>query len=120
GEYGIPFERWSEIDARGTPTATGTALVDGMGVLERLFSFADCAFIGGSLVELGGHNPLEAAAYGVPLAMGPSISNVAELVEQLGDGYIRIGADDDLLPLLKEVAEYSQKLIEMGEKARRV
>ncbi|MCZ5678444.1 hypothetical protein O5624_05330 [Escherichia coli] len=44
---------------------------DTMGELMLLYGIADLAFVGGSLVERGGHNPLEAAAHAIPVLMGP-------------------------------------------------
>ncbi len=42
-----------------------------MGELMLLYGIADLAFVGGSLVERGGHNPLEPAAHAIPVLMGP-------------------------------------------------
>lgn len=61
-------------------------LLDTFGELESCYSCADVAFIGGSLLPLGGHNPLEAAQYGCAVLMGPHNEVVqgicAELSEQ--------------------------------------
>ena len=45
---------------------------DTMGELMLLYGIADLAFVGGSLVERGGHNPLEPAAHAIPVLMGPT------------------------------------------------
>ncbi len=58
---------------------------DTMGELMTLFGIADVAFIGGSLVERGGHNPLEPAAYGLPLIMGPHTFNFSSICTMLED-----------------------------------
>jgi 3-deoxy-D-manno-octulosonic-acid transferase len=50
-------------------------LVDRMGELCRLYAVCDMAFIGGSLVRQGGHNPLEAAAVSKPIFFGPDMSD---------------------------------------------
>ena len=54
-----------------------------MGELPVFLAAADAAFIGGSLVPTGGHNPLEAAAVGVPVAFGPHVFNFAAITELL-------------------------------------
>lgn len=54
-------------------------VADVMGTLARLYGVAEVAFVGGSLNRTGGHNPIEAAAHGVPLLMGPSRFNVEEI-----------------------------------------
>ena len=58
---------------------TDVILVDQMGVLFRLYGFAKVAFIGGSLQGTGGHNPIEPAIQGVPIAMGPDRHNFADI-----------------------------------------
>jgi 3-deoxy-D-manno-octulosonic-acid transferase len=58
-------------------------VVDQMGLLKAMYSIASLCFVGGSFVEKGGHNPLEAALYGVPICMGPSIFNNPAIVSAL-------------------------------------
>jgi 3-deoxy-D-manno-octulosonic-acid transferase len=90
-------ERWDEVDAllrargvaavrRSALPATGSpdvVLLDSLGELASLYRLAAAAFIGGTLVPTGGHNPLEAARFGVPVAAGPSMHNFREMAEQL-------------------------------------
>ena len=54
-------------------------LLDSLGELAALYRRAAGAFIGGTLVPTGGHNPLEAARWGVPVAVGPSMENFREM-----------------------------------------
>jgi len=65
------------------PPETAVFLGDSMGELPIFLAAADAAFIGGSLVPTGGHNPLEAAAVGVPVATGPAVFNFAAITELL-------------------------------------
>jgi 3-deoxy-D-manno-octulosonic-acid transferase len=58
-------------------------LVDTMGELAALYAAADVAFVGGSLVPVGGHNLLEPAALGVPVITGPYTANSAEIAREL-------------------------------------
>ena len=78
-------------------TATGHAdviLLDTIGDLAALYALADVAFVGGSLVDRGGHNPLEPAQFGVPVIMGPHYSNFRDIVKKMKDADgIRIVAD---------------------------
>lgn len=53
-------------------------LVDKMGELDDLYQAADLAFVGGTLVDVGGHNILEPVWAGTPVVFGPYISNIAE------------------------------------------
>lgn len=58
-------------------------LADSMGELWTWYALATAAFVGGSLCENGGHNPLEAARLGVPVVMGPHVFNFKHIVEVL-------------------------------------
>ena len=67
--------------------ATQVVLVDTVGELAALYAAADVAFVGGSLVPIGGHNLLEPAALGVPVLTGPSYfagKDIARLLIQQG------------------------------------
>lgn len=62
---------------------TTVLLGDTLGELLFLYALADLAFVGGSLVENGGHNLLEPAALGKPLLSGPHLFNFLEIAAQL-------------------------------------
>ena len=62
---------------------TAVYLGDTMGELIALYGAADLAFVGGSLVPVGGHNLLEPAALGVPALTGPSLANFEDVAEVL-------------------------------------
>ncbi len=83
------------LDARGValvrrsalPDAPGPApdvlLLDTIGELGRAYAGARAAFLGGSLVPTGGHNPLEPAAWGVPVLTGPHVHNFRKVYAEL-------------------------------------
>ncbi len=65
-------------------TANGNVLIlDTLGELATCYSCAKVAFVGGSLVQQGGHNPIEPAAQGVPVLFGPHMEDFAEIAEDL-------------------------------------
>jgi 3-deoxy-D-manno-octulosonic-acid transferase len=70
-------------------------LLDSIGELASLYREGTMAFLGGSLVPAGGHNPIEAWAAGSPVAVGPHTANFAEVVER-GEklGILRRVADE--------------------------
>jgi 3-deoxy-D-manno-octulosonic-acid transferase len=79
---GVRFVRRSE--AAGAPPAdTEVLLLDSLGELLGFYAAADVAFVGGSLVPVGGHNLLEPAALGVPVLVGPHTANCAEVARLL-------------------------------------
>lgn len=77
-ERAIPFVRRS--DPRGTPVTADTPLVlgDSMGEMLAYYAAADVAFVGGSLLPLGGQNLIEPLAVGTPVLVGPHTFNFAE------------------------------------------
>jgi 3-deoxy-D-manno-octulosonic-acid transferase len=56
-------------------------LIDAMGVLTQLYTIADLVFIGGSVVDIGGHNPLEPAVCGRGVVTGKHIQNFRAVYE---------------------------------------
>lgn len=69
-------------------------LGDTMGELLAFYGACDLAFVGGSLVPVGGHNLIEPAAWGVPVLSGPHLDNFAEVAQLLMDtGGLRICAN---------------------------
>ncbi|NOX81068.1 MAG: 3-deoxy-D-manno-octulosonic acid transferase [Deltaproteobacteria bacterium] len=66
------------------PERPGRLLIlDTIGELASFYRLARVAFIGGSLVAQGGHNPLEAAAHGVPVLFGPHMEDFREIARDL-------------------------------------
>lgn len=82
---------------RGEPVRGGVFLLDSLGELPAVYSVADAAFVGGSLVPLGGHNILEPAQHGVPIIVGPHTQNFRAIVEvfRTSDA-LRVATLDDL------------------------
>jgi 3-deoxy-D-manno-octulosonic-acid transferase len=78
---GIPFDKRSGL-APVRPDAH-VLLVDTVGELTMLYASADAAFVGGSLVPVGGHNLLEPAALGVPVITGPYTGNGGDIARML-------------------------------------
>jgi 3-deoxy-D-manno-octulosonic-acid transferase len=91
--------------------------LDTIGDLAAVYSLADAAFVGGSLVPKGGHNPLEAARFGVPVLMGPSYENFREIVDGMrAADAIKIGDQNALKSSLTELLLDDNG---MGERAKR-
>ncbi|MBD3403515.1 hypothetical protein GF420_11510 [candidate division GN15 bacterium] len=81
-EAGLPILRYSDPQPSES-TREPIILVDRMGILNDFYGAADVAFVGGTLVELGGHNLLEPVWAGTPVLYGPSIDNVAEAAQYI-------------------------------------
>ncbi len=108
----------------GEPCGADTAvyLGDSMGELALLFAAADAAFVGGSLVPVGGHNLLEPAAAGLPVVSGPHTFNFAQIARLLRErGAMLQVADADALArvLLRWLGSPAERA-RIGEQGRRV
>ena len=132
-------ERWNEVDAllhsRGESAVRRTALasperpgrpsvvlLDSLGELAGLYRLAAAAFIGGTLVPTGGHNPLEAARFGVPLAVGPSMHNFREMAEAFdrAAAWRRVRDAGELGTVWREQLEGPESGRATGERALRL
>jgi 3-deoxy-D-manno-octulosonic-acid transferase len=74
---------WRRTQRTRPPSATAVFVGDTMGELSVFLAAADAAFVGGSLLPVGGHNVLEPAALGVPVAFGPHMFNFAQISRML-------------------------------------
>jgi len=66
-----------------TPPTSDVFLLDTIGELGRAYALAQMAFVGGSFVPTGGHNPLEPAVWGVPVLSGPHVHNFDDVYSEL-------------------------------------
>ena len=77
---GLRVVRRSALPVDAEPRAD-VVVLDTIGELAHLFQVADVVFVGGSLVDHGGHNMLEPAVHGKPIVFGPYMQNFAEIAE---------------------------------------
>jgi 3-deoxy-D-manno-octulosonic-acid transferase len=77
---GEPLWRRSQIHG-DEEMSRGILLLDTIGELASIYSLADVAFVGGSLISRGGHNILEPATYGKAIVVGPHTENFRDIVE---------------------------------------
>ena len=93
---------------------TEVFLVDTMGEVPLFYAASDIAFVGGSLVPVGGHNLLEPAAQGLPIVTGPHLFNAQEIAEDFIElGACRVVANDS--ELATSVAHLIENPIEARE-----
>ncbi|MBB3329787.1 3-deoxy-D-manno-octulosonic-acid transferase [Halomonas campaniensis] len=119
-QAGMPAARRS----RGEwPAATAAVyLGDTMGELLALYGAADLAFVGGSLVPIGGHNLLEPAALGVPVLTGHELANFAEVAEVLreADALVEVADEAALAAALARLFADEAERRRLGEAGRAV
>jgi 3-deoxy-D-manno-octulosonic-acid transferase len=95
-------------------------LVDSIGELASLYRVADGVFVGGSLVQSGGHNILEPAAFGKIPVFGPSMENFAEIASRfLSVGAaVQVESPEDAGVAWIEFFRNPERMKKMGEAAR--
>jgi len=105
---------------KGRGTQMDVLILDTIGELARFYSLGDFAFVGGSLVPLGGHNPLEAVQRRLPVVFGPHMGNFREIAAILTDkgGGFRITDEGELFELLRSWLAAPAMCREQGEKAQ--
>ena len=77
---GLRVVRRTELTVDLEPRAD-VIVLDTIGELAHLFQVATVVFVGGSLIDMGGHNILEPAVHGRPIVFGPHMTNFTEIVE---------------------------------------
>jgi 3-deoxy-D-manno-octulosonic-acid transferase len=125
-QSGIPWVRrsdWrSQVESSIEAIRPGQiVLLDTIGELASVYSLAAVAFVGGSVVAAGGHNPLEPAQFGVPIMMGPNYVNFRAITEDLlAHHALRVATKENLASTLIELLQDSGAAVTMGELARQV
>lgn len=93
----------------GEPTSESSGgeviLVDRMGILNDLYAVADLAFVGGTLVDIGGHNILEPVWAGTPVVYGPSLANVTESARYIDEHKfgMRVESAEELAQVVADI-----------------
>ena len=97
-------------------------LLDTIGDLAAVYAVASIAFVGGSLVARGGHNPLEPAQFGVPVIMGPSYENFRDITAAMlaADAVCIVQNQQELEPTLIDLLTNPGEAKAIGEHGRRV
>jgi 3-deoxy-D-manno-octulosonic-acid transferase len=110
-------QQWQAQD-RTDPTVI---VLDTMGELAALYSLCTVAFIGGSLVPIGGHNILEPAVFAKPVCFGPYMDHFPELVALLcqAGGAVQVQGAEELYVHLECLLAHPQEGDAMGQRAVR-
>ena len=90
-------------------------LLNQMGVLSSFYAVADAAFVGGSLVPVGGHNLVEPAYYEKPILFGPFMDNFHEMAEEFKKNGAAIEVRDS-----RELARQLERMVQDASHGRRL
>lgn len=117
----VPLVRWSAL-AAGTaavPDVACVVLLDGVGILSHCYALGQVAFVGGSLVPIGGHNVIEPARHSRPVLVGPHTQNAGPVVERLlaAGGGMRVSTAAQLALVLDHLLAEPERAHDMGLRA---
>ena len=114
----LRYVRRSEIEEAAA--GADVLLLDSLGELARIYRYASVAFIGGTLVPIGGHNPIEAAAAGVPICFGPSMTNFREIAQAFlrNDAAREVSGAAAVFDFAAEVLDDAELRQTLGRRAR--
>jgi len=118
---GLKFRKKTEIDKKSIEDQDySVILLNTIGELFSIYSIADVAFVGGSLVPLGGHNILEPAIWGVPVIFGLYIDDfkfAASCLIQSGGG-IMVENEDELYQSFSRLLKDEKLRKNLGQKGK--
>ena len=120
-QHNLSFTRRSTKD-NSTLQNTDVFLGDTMGELLMFYAAADVAFVGGSLMPIGGHNVLEPAALSVPSITGPHTFNFTEIMQFMHDANasIEVSSVEDLANAVNTLFSDPAKRQHMGQLAHQI
>lgn len=115
---GFSVRKRSELPLDGEPTED-VVVVDTVGELARLYGLATVVFVGGSLVDWGGHNILEPAVWGKAIVFGPYMQNFDEIAQAFlaHDAACQVDSADALADTLLRLFSDPVRRAELGRAA---
>jgi len=115
-EVGMTSKRWTSGEG-ALSTDYQVLLLDTLGVLEQAYAASDLAFVGATLVDIGGHNPFEPAMYRVPVVVGPYTSVIREPVSLMNErgGIIEVRDQRGVSEILSRLTSGDPTLNTVGQ-----
>lgn len=112
-DQGLQYARWSDEQINKN---SQIILIDGMGILQSLYSITDIAVIAGSLTPIGGHNPIEAAVCGRGVITGPYIQNFRDIMNdmQTAGAAIVTKSDNELEAAVARLLQHPHELRQLN------
>ncbi len=109
----------SELDHVPRGKRMDVIVIDAIGFLSQLYALADVAFVGGSLIPFGGHNPLEPAVFSKPVLFGPGMTNFTQIANMLlnAGGAIQVADAENFSKAATTLIEDREASRKMGSHA---
>ena len=121
---GVSFVRRTQTNSRRPPLLKlpGVLLLDTIGELARIYSYADAVFVGGSIAPRGGHNIVEPAAAGAPIVVGPHMQNFQSIMRDFREAQaiLQIEHQEDLAAAIRGLMLDRDRAKEIGQRASRL
>ena len=90
-------------------------IIDTIGILTKIYSYADIAYVGGGFGNPGVHNVLEPATFGIPIVMGPNYSHFAEAIALVGlKGCVAVKNQSELNDAFNLLLQNEEERLEKG------
>lgn len=106
---------YSEMEVK-TLSEYSIFIIDTIGLLSKIYSYADIAYVGGAMGTTGLHNILEPAVFGVPIIIGKNYEKFPEAKQMIDNaGVISISNVDELKDTLSYLIDNDKKRLELGE-----
>ena len=111
--------RIPQLDTAGEPRPH-VVILDSRGELASVYREATVAFVGGTLVPIGGHNLLEPAFWAKPVLFGPYTDHCVEIANLLvqADGGRRVSTAEELTTQLVRLFDHPEECVRMGQAAQ--
>lgn len=95
-------------------------LLDTFGELAKIYRYATAAFVGGSIAPFGGHNPIEPAAAGVPVAFGPEMTNFREIASTFlaNEAAVEVANAAEVVAFAERMFDDDVSRARLGDRAR--
>jgi len=118
-QLGLPCQTYSQLQKVEGGACPPVVVIDSIGILKEIYALAYIAFVGGSLVPAGGHNPLEPAFWGKPVIFGYDMRDFALIADYLLDagGAMRVEDAAQLALAVRHLIENPKRAADMGKKA---
>ncbi len=118
-DAGFVTIRRSELPIDAEPRAD-VVVLDSIGELAQLYQLATAVFVGGSLVDHGGHNILEPAIFGKPIVFGPHMQNFKEIADAFlaNDAALQVASERELEDVLLRLVSDPVRRARLGAAAR--
>jgi 3-deoxy-D-manno-octulosonic-acid transferase len=118
-ESGFVTTRRSDLPIDAEPRAD-VVVLDTLGELAQVYQLATAVFVGGSLVDQGGHNILEPAIFGKPIVFGAHMQNFREIADTFlsNDAAMQVRSDDELADVLLQLVTDPVRRARLGAAAR--